>query len=99
LKVCALMYAVFVALRTLVLATVALQVLPDGSECCFPYVTCGCFLGPNFEYATETHEELLYDKQKLLGEPGRPFAALCHYCANDFVICGMLPILAGGVQS
>ena len=22
--------------------------------------------GPNFEYATESHEELLYDKQKLL---------------------------------
>jgi NADH-quinone oxidoreductase subunit I len=27
--------------------------------------------GPNFEYATETHEELLYDKQKLLENGAR----------------------------
>mmetsp|Transcript_25358 Transcript_25358/g.68654 ORF Transcript_25358/g.68654 Transcript_25358/m.68654 type:complete len:204 (+) Transcript_25358:72-683(+) len=27
--------------------------------------------GPNFEYATETHEELLYDKQKLLDNGNR----------------------------
>ncbi len=28
-------------------------------------------LGPNFEFATETHEELLYDKQKLLANGDR----------------------------
>ncbi len=27
--------------------------------------------GPNFEYATETHEELLYDKEKLLANGDR----------------------------
>ncbi len=27
--------------------------------------------GPNFEYATETHEELLYDKEKLLAHGDR----------------------------
>lgn len=27
--------------------------------------------GPNFEYATEKHEELLYDKQKLLANGDR----------------------------
>lgn len=27
--------------------------------------------GPNYEYATETHEELLYDKHKLLDNGNR----------------------------
>ena len=33
--------------------------------------------GPNFEYATETHEELLYDKQKLL-ENGNKWETAVH---------------------
>ena len=39
--------------------------------------------GPNFEYATETHEELLYDKEKLLANGDRWEAVIAANLATD----------------
>ncbi len=39
--------------------------------------------GPNFEYATETHEELLYDKEKLLANGDRWEAVIAENLAAD----------------
>ena len=39
--------------------------------------------GPNFEYATETHEELLYDKEKLLANGDRWEAEIAQNLASD----------------
>ena len=39
--------------------------------------------GPNFEYATETHEELLYDKAKLLANGDRWEAEIAQNLASD----------------
>ncbi len=39
--------------------------------------------GPNFEYATETHEELLYDKQKLLANGDKWEKLLAMNIASD----------------
>lgn len=39
--------------------------------------------GPNFEFATETHEELLYDKQRLLENGDRWEAQLAANIAAD----------------
>ena len=39
--------------------------------------------GPNFEYATETHEELLYDKAKLLANGDRWEAEIAQNLEND----------------
>lgn len=39
--------------------------------------------GPNFEYATETHEELLYDKQKLLENGNKWEGAIAANLAAD----------------
>jgi len=41
--------------------------------------------GPNFEYATETHEELLYDKQKLLENGNKWEASLAANIAAEHV--------------
>lgn len=39
--------------------------------------------GPNYEYAAETHEELLYDKEKLLANGDRWEAELQRNLAAD----------------
>ena len=39
--------------------------------------------GPNFEYSTETHEELLYDKEKLLANGEKWERALAHNIEAD----------------
>ncbi len=39
--------------------------------------------GPNFEFVTETHEELLYDKDKLLANGDRWEAEIAHNLAAD----------------
>ncbi len=39
--------------------------------------------GPNFEFATETHEELLYDKQRLLSNGDRWEAEIAANLATD----------------
>ena len=39
--------------------------------------------GPNFEYATETHAELLYDKEKLLANGDRWEAEIAQNLASD----------------
>jgi len=41
--------------------------------------------GPNFEFATETHEELLYDKAKLLANGDRWEPALARNIAADYM--------------
>lgn len=39
--------------------------------------------GPNYEFATETHEELLYDKEKLLANGDRWEVAIAQNIAAD----------------
>lgn len=39
--------------------------------------------GPNYEFATETHEELLYDKEKLLANGDRWEVAIAQNLAAD----------------
>jgi len=61
----------------------------DMTKCIY----CGCcqeacpvdaiVLGPNFEFATETHEELLYDKEKLLANGDRWEAEIAENLALD----------------
>jgi NADH dehydrogenase (ubiquinone) Fe-S protein 8 len=39
--------------------------------------------GPNFEWATETHEELLYDKEKLLSNGDKWEVAISRNLASE----------------
>jgi NADH-quinone oxidoreductase subunit I len=52
----------------------ALRRYANGEERC---------IASNFEYATETHEELLYDKEKLLANGDRWEAAIAANLAAD----------------
>ena len=44
-----------------------------------------CFKGPNFEFATETHQELLYNKEKLLNNGDRWEAEIAGNLQADFL--------------
>jgi NADH dehydrogenase (ubiquinone) Fe-S protein 8 len=41
--------------------------------------------GPNFEFSTETHEELLYNKEKLLANGDRWEAEIGHNLEANFL--------------
>jgi formate hydrogenlyase subunit 6/NADH:ubiquinone oxidoreductase subunit I len=42
------------------------------------------YIGPNYEFATETREELFYDKEKLLANGDRWEVELASHSAADF---------------
>lgn len=42
-------------------------------------------MGPNFEFATETHEELLYDKEKLLSNGDKWERQIAKNLLSDYV--------------
>src|SRR6202023_3511966 len=49
--------------------------------------------GPNFEFATETHEELLYDKEKLLANGDRWEAEIAKNLEIDAVSVSMVELV------
>ena len=51
-----------------------------------PFTRCDLFFqGPNFEYSTETHEELLYNKEKLLENGDRWEVEIASNLQTDYL--------------
>lgn len=48
-------------------------------------VTVCLFQGPNFEFSTETHEELLYNKEKLLNNGDKWEAEIAANIQADYL--------------
>lgn len=44
-----------------------------------------CLKGPNFEFSTETHEELLYNKEKLLNNGDKWEAEIAANIQADYL--------------
>ncbi|XP_067373913.1 NADH:ubiquinone oxidoreductase core subunit S8b isoform X3 [Channa argus] len=66
----------------------ALRRYPNGEERCIACKLCEAICpaqGPNFEFSTETHEELLYNKEKLLNNGDRWEAEIAANIQADYL--------------
>ena len=59
--------------------SITIETGPRDEEACVDAIV----LGPNYEFATQTHEELLYTKEKLLDNGDRWEVALAQNLEQD----------------